>query len=102
MGPYEIDAGATTVTIQREAITTLDLHKAQWKDAQRESQGHFLYRWTITTPQGLQVHSHAVPAEVAQGEWVLDVHVNCEPRSLAICPLPPPLRPRDTAARTLD
>ena len=72
-------AGATTVTIAREAITTLDLHKAQWRDALKEGLGHFLYRWTVSTPEGLQVHSHAVPVPVAQGEWVLDVHVNCAP-----------------------
>lgn len=76
MGPFEVAAGATTVTIAREAITTLDLHKAQWRDAVKEGLGHFLYRWTVSTPEGLQVHSHAVPVTVAQGEWVLDVHVN--------------------------
>ena len=51
----------------------------RWHDAEKEGLGHFLYRWTVSTPEGLQVHSHAVPNAVTQGEWVLDVHVNCTP-----------------------
>lgn len=76
MGPYAIDAAATTITIVRESITVDDLHKAQYQDKKATSAGKMLYRWSIATSSGLTVHSHAVPLTAAMGDWVLDVHVN--------------------------
>ena len=76
MGPYTVEAAATTITILREAITVYDLHKAQYQDLKATSDGKMLYRWTISTSSGLVVHSHATPNRAALGDWVLDVHVN--------------------------
>jgi len=75
-GPYTVEASSTTITIMREQITVYDLHKAQYKDLKATSDGQALYRWSITTSNGMIVHSHAVPNKVTHGGWVLDMHVS--------------------------
>jgi hypothetical protein len=82
MGPYSVHAGSTTVSIEREAITSDKLWKAQGSDKRREAKGIMLYRWTISTPEGLVIHSHAAMLKIAEGSWAMDVHINY-PASLA-------------------
>ena len=58
MGPFEVSAASTTITIEREVIAIEDLYKAMYKDQKKEAAGEMLYRWTVTTPSGFQLHSH--------------------------------------------
>ena len=58
MGPFEVSATSTTITIEREVIATEDLYKATYLDQTKEAAGEMLYRWTVTTPSGFQLHSH--------------------------------------------
>lgn len=76
VGPIVLDATATTVTIEREVITTSDLAVAQRNDNKAEAAGRFLYRWTISTTSGVVVHSHAAKVAIVEGGWVLDMHFN--------------------------
>jgi hypothetical protein len=76
LGPFIHKAGSTTVTILREAITTDDLWKAQATDRGREAKGKMLYRWTISTTDGVSIHSHASKVAVSQSGWVIDFHIN--------------------------
>jgi len=72
-GPIEVSASSTTITIEREAMPIEDLYKAKYADQQKIAAGELLYRWTITTPKGFELHSHAVPVKGAEGGWVLDI-----------------------------
>jgi hypothetical protein len=82
MGPFTVTSGTTQLTIEREAITSDDLWKAQHHDLKKEALGVLLYRWSISTDQGLIIHSHATKVPRAQGDWAIDLHINY-PESLA-------------------
>lgn len=76
LGPIEVSASSTTITIEREVMAIEELYKAAYLDQTKEAAGELLYRWTVTTPKGFQLHSHAAPVRDAEGGWVLDAHIN--------------------------
>ena len=62
MGPFEVSAASTTITIKREVMAIEDLNNRRrprtYLDQTKEAVGEMLYRWTVTTPSGFQLHSH--------------------------------------------
>ena len=58
MGPFELAGSTATVIVERESVPTNGLWKTYHQDRQLLASGALLYRWTITTSDGVLIHSH--------------------------------------------